>query len=79
MTCQELIEFLMSFLDGELPRVEKRRFDQHLEGCPECTRYVASYRETVKLGKMICRPGDSKLPEDLPDDLIEAILAARRA
>ena len=78
MTCQELIEFLMDYVDGELPTGESRRFDDHLSRCPDCTNYLASYRETVRLGKMICQ-GEEGLPADIPEDLVEAILDARRA
>ncbi len=78
MTCKELISFLVDYVDGELPPSEQRRFDQHLELCNDCTAYVASYRETVRLGKMICRPGRDELPPDVPEDLVQAILEARR-
>ena len=78
MTCRDLIEFLMDYLDDELSAGEKRRFDEHLGLCPECTAYLASYRETIRLGQMICQPNKSDLPDDIPDDLVEAILTARR-
>ena len=77
MTCKELIDFLMDYVDGELPPSERRRFDRHLGLCTHCTDYVASYRETVRLGKMICRPGRDELPPDIPEDLVQAILEAR--
>ncbi len=78
MTCQELIGFLMDYVDGELPPREQHRFERHLGLCDDCTAYVASYRETVRLGKMICRPGKQELPGDIPEDLVLAILEARR-
>ncbi len=78
MTCEELIEFLMDYVDGELAVVEKDRFDEHLALCADCAHYLRSYRETVRLGKMICH-GDDALPDDIPEDLVEAILEARRA
>ncbi len=78
MTCKELIGFLMDYVDGELPPDEQGRFERHLGLCTDCTAYVASYRETVRLGKMICRPGRDELPPDIPEDLVQAILEARR-
>ncbi|MEM7584228.1 MAG: zf-HC2 domain-containing protein [Acidobacteriota bacterium] len=78
MTCKDLINFLMGYLDGELPDEEMRHFDEHLGLCEDCTAYLESYKETVRLGKMICRPDDS-LPADIPEDLVSAILEARRA
>ena len=78
MTCKELIAFLMEYVDGELPPDEQHRFDRHLELCADCQTYVTSYRETVRLGKIICRPGKDELPEDVPEDLVQAILMARK-
>lgn len=76
-TCQELIEFLMDYLDGELaPRVHEL-FDQHLTVCTDCRAYLKSYRETVKLAVEVCREGNNDLPEDVPEDLVEAILKAK--
>ncbi len=79
MTCKELIDFLMDYIDGELSAGEARHFDEHLGVCPPCAAYLASYRETVRLGKMICQPEKSALPADMPEDLVQAILRARRA
>lgn len=76
MNCRELIEFLMSYLDGELPDEEEAEFDRHLGTCSECTDYLASYRETVRLGKILCEDPESPAP-GIPEDLVAAILAAR--
>lgn len=78
MTCQELIEFLLDYLEGDLSAAERRRFDEHLAICPQCVAYLDSYRQTVALGRDACRdPQDD--PSELPEELVEAILAARRA
>jgi anti-sigma factor RsiW len=53
-------------------------FEHHLTLCPECTDYLASYRETLRLGRLACDPG-GPVPEDVPEELVEAILASRRA
>ena len=76
ITCSELIEFLASYLDGELAAERKQVFDAHLEDCPDCVAYVDSYRKT---GEVIKRTlaACSDLPDDVPGDLLEAILAAR--
>lgn len=78
MTCKELIDFLMDYIDGELPGGETRAFDEHLGVCTHCNDYLDSYRETVRLGKMICKGNAGELPADIPEDLVAAILEARR-
>lgn len=74
MTCKEVIEFLMGYLDGELPPEQRRVFEKHLAVCPPCVAYLHTYQATVKAGKECCREEDC---EKIPDDLVKAILAAR--
>jgi len=76
LSCRDLIEFLARYLDGELPPDERARFDAHLAACPYCVDYLASYRETIRLGREACEP-DAGPPEDLPPELVDAILASR--
>jgi anti-sigma factor (TIGR02949 family) len=77
LTCRELIDFLAAYLDGELPEPTRGSFERHLAACPACVDYLASYRETIRLGKQACRP-DEDLPAEVPSELVEAILSARR-
>jgi anti-sigma factor (TIGR02949 family) len=79
LTCRDLIEFLRAYLDGELPSELRRRFEDHLDACPPCLHYLDSYRETVSLAgeaSGACGAGEA-LPEDVPEELVRAILAAR--
>ncbi len=79
MTCRELIDFLMSYLDGELPAKQQQSFEEHLAVCPECDSYVASYRTTVHLVRQVCSETDDGVPPEVPEDLVGAVLEARRA
>ena len=77
MTCKELIEFLSEYLDGELPQDVGTTFEKHLAICPDCVAYVTSYGKTIDLAKeTILRP-DTPVPDDVPEDLVDAILAAK--
>jgi anti-sigma factor RsiW len=77
MTCRELIDFLMAYLDGELPADRRAIFDAHVAICEDCRRYLATYRETVALGRDACEADDAPLDESVPEELVGAILAAR--
>ena len=77
MTCRELVEFLMDYLDGVLPDPERSSFEGHLGDCPDCAAYLATYGEAVRLGKEACTAGDA-IPAEVPEDLVRAVLAARR-
>jgi anti-sigma factor RsiW len=78
LTCRELIETLAAYLDGELAPKPRAAFEAHLSLCPACVDYLASYRETIRLGKQACDP-DAEFPADVPRELVDAILAARRS
>jgi len=77
MKCREVAEFLMEYLDGALGDAERRVFEGHIEDCPACVNYLETYRETVRLGRSVCTP-DAEVPPDVPEELVQAILSARR-
>lgn len=78
MICREVVEFLMEYLSAELPPDQRLAFEEHLETCPECVAYLQSYKETVKLGKAVLNHSDERIPDEVPEELVQAILAARK-
>ena len=53
VTCQQLIDFLMSYLDNELPAGQRAEFDRHMAACPSCVDYVKTYEKTVSLARTV--------------------------
>ena len=51
LTCQEVIEFVVQYLDGELTSEVHETFAEHLERCTACVAYIDSYEKAVALGK----------------------------
>lgn len=78
ITCREVHEFLHDYFSGSLPAEEKRVFEEHLRACPPCVAYLESYDLTVKLGKEALRAPAGDPPPPLPEELVRAILAARK-
>ncbi len=76
ITCRELIDFLDRYVDGELPPFMATKFKEHLEVCAACVEYLHSYRETIRLAGEAWREDEIAI-EDIPSQLIDAILAAR--
>ena len=77
MTCREFADFMMDYLSGVLPSEPRAAFDHHLILCINCRRYLASYRETVKLGQRAFEDDDADVPAHVPEELVKAILASR--
>ena len=64
----------MSYLDNELATSERAEFDRHLAVCPPCVNYLKTYEKTVLLTKAAA---EDPVPADVPESLVQAILAAR--
>ena len=78
MTCREFTAFIADFLDDELPAAQRQQFERHLSLCANCTRYLEGYRSSIALGKRAFDDRDAPLPDDVPDELVDAILRTRR-
>ena len=48
LTCQELVELVTDYLEDALPADTRRRFDEHLAGCPFCQVYLEQMRQTIR-------------------------------
>lgn len=77
ITCRELLDFLYDYVEGTLPAPTLFEFERHLAVCPSCVNYLASYRHTRTIGRLAHRPDEDGA--DLPEALVQSILAARRA
>jgi anti-sigma factor RsiW len=78
VTCRELADFLADYLSGELEPEARDAFDGHLAHCPSCVNYLNTYRDTVTLARGAMTSPDDPVSDDVPEDLVKAILAARR-
>lgn len=75
MKCRECDEFLVDYVSGELPTEILATFELHLSRCKNCRVYLEQYRATIKAGKTACDAAKEGL--QMPEELIQAILAAR--
>jgi anti-sigma factor RsiW len=78
LTCRELTEFLLLYLDGELSPERTADFERHLSVCAACVKYLSTYKKTIALGKAACGDPNGPVGVEVPRQLVEAILSARR-
>jgi anti-sigma factor RsiW len=78
VTCREFADFMADYLSGELPQDSRVAFEHHLRICANCQKYLAGYEATVKLGRRAFADDDAAVPAQVPEELVQAILAARK-
>lgn len=78
MKCRELADFLMDYVSGDLPQESRVHFEFHLSKCKNCHEYLVQYEITIKAGRIACDELSDELPQNIPDDLVKAVLAARK-
>jgi anti-sigma factor RsiW len=76
MTCREATEFLMDYVGGGLPVATRLAFEWHLLKCANCRKYLATYQATVEAGRTAFAPADADGALEVPEELIQAILAS---
>ena len=79
MNCQQLADFILDYLEGQLPPETKSAFEHHLTLCPNCVSYIASYGTTMELARRAFEDDAAEPAPQMPEELVQAILAARRA
>ncbi|MEP3274841.1 MAG: zf-HC2 domain-containing protein [Stappiaceae bacterium] len=77
ISCREFEDFIVDYLDGELPSSQMRIFNLHLKVCRECRDYLKSYVAARDLAKRALDEDAAQSLVDVPDDLVSAILDAR--
>jgi anti-sigma factor RsiW len=78
LTCRDICDFVMAWLDGDLPDRERAIFEAHLKLCRQCVNYLDSYRATIQLARSSHEANPCAALPPVPEDLVKAILAARK-
>ncbi len=48
LSCQQVVELVTDYLEGNLSRRDRRRFEKHLKACDGCSRYIEQMRLTIR-------------------------------
>ena len=49
IVCQQAVELVTDYLEGNLSRRGRRRFEAHIGACPNCSAYLEQIRITISL------------------------------
>jgi anti-sigma factor RsiW len=76
-TCREVLTFLGDYLANELPDERRADFERHLALCDSCVAYIEMYEMTIRLARRAATTPELRV-EEMPEDLVKAILGAVR-
>ena len=48
LACQELVEIVTAYFDGAMSRRDRKRFEEHISACENCSTYVEQMRQTIE-------------------------------
>jgi hypothetical protein len=75
ITCRQMVELLLDFLEDALSPDCCEQIREHLRCCPPCVTFVETYRVTITLSRRLT---PTPLPADLERRLRAAIEKCRR-
>lgn len=79
LNCQACADFIADYLNGELEAEVLASFETHLDRCRNCRAYLEQYAVVVKAGQRACERENAAAAVAFPEELVRAILDARKA
>lgn len=71
MDCDELVELVTAYLEGALPRSERRGIEAHLDECEGCRTYLEQMRMTIDAAGRLTE-------EDVPPEGVDELIRVFR-
>lgn len=80
--CDEVIQLLTDYVDGELEPADQQLLDRHFKGCPKCDNFLKTFKMTIDaIGSYPCKDIPEVVSEKLHlvlEQQIRGIDEARR-
>lgn len=77
LTCRQVEQFLMDYLERQVSLWTWCKFRFHLLMCSDCRQYLQDYRNAVALGRRIFDNPDDEAEGKVPEQILAAILKVR--
>ena len=78
LTCRECSDFLVDYREGTLDAQVRATFELHLDRCRNCREYLTQYEASITVTRSACTKENQDAQNTFPEELVKAILAARR-
>jgi anti-sigma factor RsiW len=67
ISCQQLIDFCLDYIEGDLPEEEQTDFRRHLGHCPDCVNFFETYRRTPEISRDVLR---TRIPASVKESVL---------
>jgi len=74
ISCQQLIDFCLDYIEGALPQDEQARFKTHLARCRDCLIFFETYQKTPEISREALA---TQIPPSVRDS-VRSFLRSRR-
>jgi len=78
LRCIEFVGLVTAYLDGEVNQGQRRRIDEHLEGCQGCQAALAQFRTVIGLAGRLTAANVADVDPLIRDRLTATLRAPRR-
>ena len=78
MACEDVVQLITAYLDGDLPDDVRSEVDHHLDGCDGCRNVLAQWRTIIALAGRLTEADVDNTDELTRDRLISIIRGLRR-
>ena len=78
LTCKQLIEALVDYVDGRLSLSRRFAVMVHLFCCGHCRSYLHDYQATIEASQKSMTQVDEPPAVEVPEDFVQAVLKARK-
>jgi anti-sigma factor RsiW len=78
LRCIEFVRLVTAYLDGEVNEGQRRRIDEHLEGCQGCQAALAQFRTVIGLAGRLTAADVADVDPLIRDRLTATLRAPRR-
>ncbi len=79
INCKSFDAFIVDYIDDNLTDEERMVFIRHLTECAPCKKYLDDYQNSIALSQMALSDDEEKAQKEIPEQLVNAILAARKS
>ena len=68
MDCNELVELITDYIEGDLPAEDVKRLGEHLAECPGCQSYLEQMKQVIRTTG---RLEEQHIPSEAKEELLQ--------